>query len=197
MLQPSLIDQGRGQQWVSVSEAARLEGSAGRPVNKSSISRFIDRNPDVPVKRDARGRVEEVEYLALSEARTSSLSVQDSRALTAPAAPATVTPIAAPAGSRKRALEEEKLELDLAERKGELLDRAAVTMAWEAVGVVFTQGLERRRRKIATELVGLTDIRQAELALKAADRQLLEQLVKDLGALAGEMTADEPEQAAA
>ena len=178
--------------WVSVSEAARLEGEAGRAVNKSSISRFIDRNPDVPVRRDGRGRVTEVDYAALAVARASSLSVQDSRQAPVAAPAAATTPII---GSRKRDLEVEKLELDLAERKGELLSKAATSMAIDAIGVAFLQGLERRRRALSTQLVGISDQRPMELALKAADTALLNELVGKLQKLAGDMV--EPEQAAA
>jgi len=181
MEQPFLLEQS-GRRWVSVSEAAALETQAGRPINKSSISRFIARNEDLPVKRDGQGRVKEVDYDALIKARGESLSVLDSRE-------------AAPAGSRKRQLEEEKLELDLADRKRELLSKAAVTMAVEAMGVAFTQALERRRRTLATEIAGLGDVRQAELALKTADRKLLNNLVAELTKLAGGF--EEPEQAAA
>lgn len=189
MEQPFLLEQS-GRRWVSVSEAAALETQAGRPINKSSISRFIARNEDLPVKRDAQGRVKEVDYDALIKARGESLSVLDSREAS-PAAPKA----AAPAGSRKRQLEEEKLELDLADRKRELLSKAAVTMAAEAMGVAFTQALERRRRTLATEITGLDDVRQTELALKAADRKLLNNLVAELTKLAGGF--EEPEQAAA
>lgn len=178
--------------WVSVSEAARLEGEAGRAVNKSSISRFIDRNPDVPVRRDGRGRVTEVDYTALAVARASSLSVQDSRQAPVAAPAAAAAPII---GSRKRDLEVEKLELDLAERKGELLSKAATSMAIDAIGVAFLQGLERRRRALSTQLVGISDQRPMELALKAADTALLNELVGKLQKLAGDMV--EPEQAAA
>ncbi|GAA0197812.1 hypothetical protein GCM10010203_56010 [Actinomadura yumaensis] len=190
MEQPFLLEQS-GRRWVSVSEAAALETQAGRPINKSSISRFIARNEDLPVKRDGQGRVKEVDYDALIKARGESLSVLDSRE----AAPAAPKAAAAPAGSRKRQLEEEKLELDLADRKRELLSKAAVTMAVEAMGVAFTQALERRRRTLATEIAGLGDVRQAELALKTADRKLLNNLVAELTKLAGGF--EEPEQAAA
>lgn len=188
-----LLEAPSASRWVSVSEAARLEGEAGRAVNKSSISRFIDRNPDVPVRRDARNRVTEVDYNALAVARAQSLSVQDSR----PALAASPTPtLAAPVvGSRKRDLEVEKLELDLAERKGELLSRAATSMAIDAIGVAFLQGLERRRRTLATQLVGISEQRPMELALKAADTALLNDLVGKLQKLAGDIV--EPEQAAA
>lgn len=188
-----LLDAPSASRWVSVSEAARLEGEAGRAVNKSSISRFIDRNPDVPVRRDARNRVTEVDYEALAVARAQSLSVQDSRPAF-PAAPAP-TPAAPVVGSRKRDLEVEKLELDLAERKGELLSRAATSMAIDAIGVAFLQGLERRRRTLATQLVGISEQRPMELALKAADTALLNDLVGKLQKLAGDIV--EPEQAAA
>lgn len=188
-----LLEAPSASRWVSVSEAARLEGEAGRAVNKSSISRFIDRNPDVPVRRDARNRVTEVDYEALAVARAQSLSVQDSRpAFTAAPAPPPAAPVV---GSRKRDLEVEKLELDLAERKGELLSRAATSMAIDAIGVAFLQGLERRRRTLATQLVGISDQRPMELALKAADTALLNDLVGKLQKLAGDIV--EPEQAAA
>nr|WP_314123472.1 hypothetical protein [uncultured Brevundimonas sp.] len=188
-----LLEAPSASRWVSVSEAARLEGEAGRAVNKSSISRFIDRNPDVPVRRDARNRVTEVDYNALAVARAQSLSVQDSRP--ALAASPTPTPAAPVVGSRKRDLEVEKLELDLAERKGELLSRAATSMAIDAIGVAFLQGLERRRRTLATQLVGISEQRPMELALKAADTALLNDLVGKLQKLAGDIV--EPEQAAA
>lgn len=188
-----LLEAPNASRWVSVSEAARLEGEAGRAVNKSSISRFIDRNPDVPVRRDARNRVTEVDYNALAVARAQSLSVQDSRP--ALAASPTPTPAAPVVGSRKRDLEVEKLELDLAERKGELLSRAATSMAIDAIGVAFLQGLERRRRTLATQLVGISEQRPMELALKAADTALLNDLVGKLQKLAGDIV--EPEQAAA
>ena len=187
MTEPFLLDGGSSRRWVSVSEAAALEAKAGRPINKSSISRFIARNEDLPVKRDAQGRVKEVDYDALIQARGESLSVQDSRQVAeAPSAAS-----AGPAGSRKRALEEEKLELDLAERKGELLSKAAVTMAIEAMGVAFTQALERRRRTLATEVAGMSDVRQAEHVLKQADQKLLNNLVAELTKLAGGFTEDE------
>ncbi len=188
-----LLEAPSATRWVSVSEAARLEGEAGRAVNKSSISRFIDRNPDVPVRRDARNRVTEVDYNALAVARAQSLSVQDSRPTLA--ASPMPTPAAPVVGSRKRDLEVEKLELDLAERKGELLSRAATSMAIDAIGVAFLQGLERRRRTLATQLVGISEQRPMELALKAADTALLNDLVGKLQKLAGDIV--EPEQAAA
>lgn len=191
MNQPFLLDAGPARRWVSVSEAAALETQAGRSVNKSSISRFIARNDDLPVKRDAQGRVKEVDYDALVAARSESLSVQDSREVVA--APMAAAPAAS--GSRKRALEEEKLELDLAERKGELLAKASVTMAIEAMGVAFTQALERRRRGLATEIAGIGDVRAAEAVLKTADRKLLENLVGELTKLASGF--EEPERAAA
>lgn len=195
MDQPSLLPSGPSERWVSVSEAAALEGQAGRPINKSSISRFIARNPDLPVKRDGQGRVKEVDYGALVAARSESLSVMDSRATAAPLSVVAETPAPSP-GSRKRALEEEKLALDLAERKGELLTRAAVTMALESIGAAFTQAFERRRRGLATDVAGTMDVRELELKLKAADQKLLDGLAKDLKRLAATLDG-EPEQAAA
>ena len=179
------------QRWVTVSEAARLEGLDGRAVNKSSISRFIDRNADVPVRRDARGRVQEVDYDALAEARRGSLAVADSRPAGLPFAPSPQAP-AAPA-SRKRALEEEKLELDLAERKAEVLSRAATVMAVETAGLAFVQSLERRRRGLANKLEG-RPAREIELELKAADRALLEGLAKDLAGAAAGVTMEPMEE---
>lgn len=199
MLQPSLIDDG-AERWVSVSDAARLEASAGRPINKSSISRFIDRNGDVPVRRDGGGRVVAVEYSALSRARASSLSVQDSRAFMPAPAPSPIASAPAPT-SRKRELEERKLELDLGEREGELLDRTAMTMAIEAIAATLTQGMERRRRKLATDTVGLGGVREVELVIKASDRELMRTIINKLQDLAGglvvEVDADDIETLAA
>lgn len=177
------------ERWVSVSEAARLEGEAGRPVNKSSISRFLDRNGDVLVRRDERGRVASVEYGSLARARGGSLSVIDSHAARAP------EPKASKGGglhprNRKRELEEEKLELDLAERKGEVVDRQAVLMAVETAGLTFTQGLDRRRRRLAQQLEGVTDLREREIIIKQSDRELLTALASALAGAAEGVTAD-------
>lgn len=178
--------------WVSQSEAARRESEAGRPVAQSSISRFISGNPDLPVRRNAAGQVQAVEYNALAAARRESLGVQDklfarSEAEAPQMAAGAVVPMAQP-GSRKRQLEEERLELDLAERKGEVLDRSAVEMALESVGVTIMQGLERRRRALATELAAIGDIRTAEIAIKASDRLLLDGLVRELTKVAEGLT---------
>lgn len=168
------------ERWVSVSEAARLEAEAGRAVNKSSISRFLDRNSDVLVKRDDRGRVVSVEYGSLARARGASLSVVDSHAgrEAQDARPSKVGGIQP--RNRKRELEEEKLELDLAERKGEVVDLAAVLMAVETAGLTFSQGLERRRRTLAQALEGIDDARERELIIKRSDRELMTALSKAL-----------------
>lgn len=177
-------------QWVTQSEAARRETAAGRAVTQSSISRFLEANPDVPVERGPNGRVRRVDYQALVAARMGSLSVLDKLAERQAAAPLLEQPArpAAPS-NRKRELEEEKLELDLAERKGEVVDRAAVLMAVESAGLAFVQALERRRRGLAQQLEGVTDVRAIELALKAADRVLLEDLSKALAGAAEGLTA--------
>lgn len=178
--------------WVSQSEAARRESEAGRPVAQSSISRFIAGNPDIPVRRNAAGQVQAVEYNALAAARRESLGVQDklfARAEDeAPQTPAGAVVPMAPAGSRKRQLEEERLELDLSERKREVLDRAAVEMALENVGVTVMQALERRRRALATELAAIGDLRAAEIAIKASDRKMLEAMVRQFEKVAEGLT---------
>lgn len=170
------------ERWVSQSEAADLETQAGRPVSQSRVSRFLADNPDVPVQRAPGGFVRFVEYNALRAARAASLSVQDKLSLRE-------TPPAQPKGfptqdgtARKRNADAETAELNLAERKGELLSRDAAHAAIETAGATFLQGLERRRRGLAQKIVGITDPRAVELELKASDRVLLEALVTDLSA---------------
>lgn len=172
--------------WVSQSDAAKRETAAGRPVTQSSISRFIAANPDVPVRRNGSGAVQAVEYNALAAARLGSLGVLD-RLAERSAAPAPQPQASSSPSNRKRQLEEEKLELDLAERKGEVLSRAAVAAAWEATGVAIQQSLERSLRARANQLLGITDLRAMELALKASDRELLQTLSRALADAAGEM----------
>jgi hypothetical protein len=171
--------------WVSVSDAAALETQAGRPLNKSSVSRFLSRNEDVPVKRDAGGRVQFVDYDALVKARSGSLAVQDSRAVRgepAPAAQSVATPSEeVTAASRKRAAEAEMAEIGLAEKKGLLISRQAVQLAIQSAGVAFQQGLERQRRATAQAVAGEEDVRKVELVLKRRDREVLAALVEDLG----------------
>ena len=173
------------ERWVGISEAAALEAAAGRPVNKSSVSRFIAGNPDIPVQRMPNGSVKFIEYGAFVAARTTSLSVQDKLSLRDPGPNPVRDPVAqlpTDSTARKRAADAEKAELDLAERKGDLLSRAAAIQAVEAAGAAFVQALERRRRTLAQRLAGLDDPRAVEHELKAADRSLLEALVTDLNA---------------
>lgn len=173
------------QRWVSQSEAARLETAAGRPVAQSSISRFLDANPDVLVQRGPTGKVTVVEYGALARARASSLSVNDKLVGRATEPVADLAPTvrgAVDAAARKRAADAERAELDLAERKRELLSRSAVLQLIEAAGATFIQGLERRRRTLAQKVAGVEDVRLVEHELKSADRTLLEAFVTDLTA---------------
>jgi hypothetical protein len=178
------------EEWVTVSEAARRAGA-----NKSSISRFLDRNADVPVRRDGGGRVNLVEYGALSAARKSSLSVQDSQHH--PNESPTPGGQGAASGARKRDLEIEKLELDLADRKGEVIDRAAVQLFIESAGVALVQALERSRRGLADRIASLSDTRAVELELKANDRALLQAFADDLGRAAAGVSAVSADESAA
>jgi hypothetical protein len=165
--------------WLTVTEAAARAGA-----NKSSISRFLAKNADVPVKRNAAGAVVQVEYEALRAARAGSLSVLDSAetrgaAVQAHPAPAAV-PATAPQSSRRREIQDELAEIELGQRKGELISRKAVLGAVEAAGVALTQALERRRRALAGKLAGVNDVRAVELELKASDRLLLAALTAEL-----------------
>jgi hypothetical protein len=166
------------ERWVTQSEAARLLSVA-----QSSISRFIAANADVPVRRNGRGHVETVEFNALVEARGGSLSVQDKAAekAVAPPAPAADRPFEdAAATPRRRDLRDVVLELDIAERKGELLDRQAMQTAIETAGLSFSQALDRRRRSLASRFASMTEAREIEIELKSEDRKLMEALVHDL-----------------
>lgn len=182
------------QRWVSQSEAARLLGVA-----QSSISRFIAANPDVPVRRNDRGSVAEVEFNALAEARGSSLSVQDKAAERTPfvAQPEQIPFERAIEQPRRQNLRDVVLELDIAERKGELLDRQSVQTAVETAGLAFAQALERRRRSLASRIAGMTEAREIELELKSEDRKVMEALVADLTRAAEGLVVGELEESAA
>lgn len=184
------------ERWVSQSEAARLMGVA-----QSSISRFLAANPDVPVKRNDRGAVKEVEFNALAEARGSSLSVQDKAAERTPfvsSSPSSQLPFEeAVEQPRRKNLRDVVLEMDIAERKGELIDRQSAQSAIETAGLKFVQALDRRRRSLAGRLAGLSSAREIELKLKAEDRELMEALVADLiraadGLVMGELEESPP-----
>lgn len=180
------------ERWVSQSEAARLLGVA-----QSSISRFIAANADVPVKRNERGAVQTVEFNALAEARGGSLSVQDKAAERAAPVMDQIPFVEAVAQPRRQNLRDVVLELDIAERKGELLPRQSVQSAIETAGLAFSQALDRRRRSLAGRLSGLTDTRAIELELKAADRLVMEALVADLTRAAEGLVIGELEESAA
>lgn len=180
------------ERWLSVSEAA---GELG--CNKSSISRFLAKNPDVAVRRNAAGQVVSVDYTALVMARSGSLAVQDhADRAAAPSAPARAAPpqalATAPVGSRRREIQDELAEIDLAERKGQLISRTAAFAAIEAAGVALVQALEQRRRPLAQRLAGLNDVRTLETELKTADRALQAKLADALRSVS---LVDEGEEA--
>lgn len=172
------------ERWLTVSEAATQLGC-----NKSSISRFLNKNTDVAVRRNGAGQVVAVEFTALQAARRSSLAVQDHAERVEAAQPVAAAPVAAvPVSSRRRAVQDEIAELDLAERKGELISRVAVFQAVETAGVALVQAMEQRRRALAQRLAGLNDVRAIEAELKAADRGAL----TALSAALREMSPVEP-----
>lgn len=188
---------GMTTRWVSQSEAARLETEAGRPLAQSSVSRFLARNPDVPVQRNSSGAVAFVDYDALVNARRGSLAVQDSREARFEAPGGQERPPArsdeGSAATRKRAAEAELAEIGLAERKRELISRAAVQLAIQTAGLAFSQGLDRTRRGTAQRVAGIEDVRAVELALKERDRDLLNALVTALNGAAEGITAVQEE----
>lgn len=177
------------ERWVSQKEAAELETRAGRACVQSSISRFLARNPDVPVRRGPNGAVQVVEYNALAAARAASLPVHDRQAAQTWSEPAEPVERGGRQPSRKRQLEDELLEMQVGEKRKTLISRAAVQMAVETAGLAFAQAMERRRRVLAGKIAGVEDAREVELALRASDRDLLEALAGDLTAAAEGLTA--------
>jgi hypothetical protein len=181
------------ERWVTQSEAARELGVA-----QSSISRFLTANPDVPVKRNASGKISEVEFHALAEARSGSLSVQDKaaeREYAEPSSPPQNLPFEqAVKTPRRKDLRDEMLEMDIAERKGELLPRASIQSAVETAGLAFTQALDQRRRSLASRVAMLTDTREIELLIRADDRKLMEAIVKKLTSAADGLVIGEAEE---
>lgn len=165
-------------------------------LNPSTVTRYLQQHPDlnrgtkaepdVDIDELRRHRAENVNP-AMSGNHAGLLQDQldfpdDPEELAAPEQPPSRQ-----VEARTRAAEAQatRLELDLAERKGLVVDRAGVEMAFRTVGVALTQALESRQRPLAEEFAGMSDARAIALRLDEEDRAMLtrvrEELRKALG----------------
>lgn len=125
-----------GEMWVSITEAARRLTALGRPVDRSTLSRYVSKHAEaLPTRTDGKATL--VEFRQLCAHREENIRIVDLDLPAVSAEPRHVSPAGrshketqAGGAARKANAQAEMAELDLAERKRELtpvseVDRAA------------------------------------------------------------------------
>lgn len=88
-------------------------------------------------------------------------------------------PSFAQAKARRERAQAELAEIELAERKGEVVDRQTVFDAGFDLGALVRDKFAARRRELAQQLAGRGDVTDIMAVLEAADRKLCEDLAND------------------
>jgi hypothetical protein len=81
--------------------------------------------------------------------------------------------------ARREAAAADLAEIELAKKRGELVDRVSVHDAGFDVGALLRDRLATRRSELASLLATITDVDDAIARLEAADRKLCEDLAED------------------
>lgn len=182
----------RPELWVSITDAAQRLTALGRPIDRSTLSRYIAQHGEaLPTRRDGRATL--VEFHALCAHRGENIRVTD-------AAPAAVEPAASAAGlrgretkrfggsqvdgaARKAMAQAEMAELDLAERRQQLAPTAEVEQAGhDAIALMnasFERAIETEADKVSarygwdTRIVRSVLKRFARVGTEAFHREML------------------------
>lgn len=173
---------------VGLREAARVLGSRGHKIAHTTIGRHVSAGVIPNHGSAARPKVMVTDVLARDVdplmQRQESPPVLASSAPGGDAAPPLHSEAPAPRGSTVRdqhaQRKTELLDLELAEKRGQLLDKRQVLDAFATMGTAIVEALESRRFRLAKELVGLTAPGEIDAKLAAADTALLQALNKEV-----------------
>jgi hypothetical protein len=89
------------------------------------------------------------------------------------------SPTFAAAKARRESAQADLAEIELAKKRGELVDRESVHDAGFDLGALLRDRLATRRGELAAQLAACNDVDDAIARLEAADRKLCEDLAND------------------
>lgn len=164
-----------GEDWVSVTEAAARLTASGDKISRSTLSRYLAQHDEaLATKRDGRKTL--VEYHALAGHRAENIRLEGKPPARPeqPSEPQKPTQISGAA--RKAMADAELRELDLAERRGELVPVSEVDKGMRDAVALMQSSFERT---VESEAASLSvkygwDERAARGALKAFVRSGLD-----------------------
>lgn len=186
-------------EWISITEAAARLTAAGDPVDRSTLSRYLKQHSEaLAVRPDGKSNL--VEFGALKAHRGENIRLKaPSHSPRIPAAqPQRSASSQSEASARKLAADAEMREMDLAERRGQLVPASEVDRAGRsAVALMqssFEQALEREASSAALKYGW--DERTLRIVLKGFQRQGLDEFHRQMLKSIEAMTRPEEGQAA-
>lgn len=135
--------------WISITDAAARLNSAGDPVDRTTLSRYLKQHAEaLPTRREGRSNL--VEFGALAAHRAENIRIRGAAAAPVVTA-ATVMPgqgtrfkgSQSEGAARKAQADAELREMDLAERRGELTAVDEVDKAGRAAIAMMQSAFER------------------------------------------------------
>lgn len=173
---------------VTVSEAARQLG-----IDKSVVSRQVRK---LGIAKDRTGRFGFDEYVARRERELNPMMARGG-GMADPASPAAraganetrrhdvgAVNVGQNANNELKRLQAQKLQLELAERAGDLIDRAAVTAQLQTATRTLRDTLLGLPNRLAGDLASMTDVAEIKTRLDAEIRKTLETLAAGFAELA-------------
>lgn len=186
-------------EWLSITEAAARLTAAGDPVDRSTLSRYLKQHSEaLAVRPDGKSNL--VEFGALKTHRAENIRlkapIQSARLPAVP--PARVASSQSEASARKLAADAEMREMDLAERRGQLVPASEVDRAGRAAIALMQASLEQalEREASSAALKYGWDERTLRIVLKGFQRLGLDEFHRQMLKSIEAMTRPEEGQAA-
>lgn len=167
--------------YASVTEAAKALG-----VNKSTISRYVAANPELNHAEAGKPPAVDIDELSAHRGNTVNKLMSGNHASDLidegdndEDKPPQLIGYAKSKAEREAA-NASMAQLQLAERVGQVCDKAGTEDAAYELGQMLTELLNSRNRRLADELATMADPREIRARLDAEDRDLLGELVIEI-----------------
>lgn len=191
------------EDWISITEAAARLTEAGDPVDRSTLSRYLKQHGEALPLR-AAGKSNLVDFAALLAHRGENIRIRSMPSEVRPAigrasAPATrFTGSQSDGAARKLQAEAEMREMDLAERRGQLVPAIEVDRAGRAAIALMQSAFEQA---LETEAANASlkygwDERMVRIAFKLFVRRGLDEFNREMLKSIEAMSRPEEGQAA-
>lgn len=174
--------------WCSLTECRLRLADEGDRISQPKLTEYLQNNSEIPRRKSAIDRrVLEIDFLALRDHRRANVRVQD----TARARGTALDDDAASLRMRERRAAAELREFELAQRRGDVIQRTDVQLAMHAAAVTLRQTLQRTRFDRAEALEAVRGAREKASLLAAQDEALQEAFAEALKGLAGLRIGDD------